>query len=159
VRVGIGADVHPLRPGRRLVLGGVEIQHSRGLEGHSDADVLSHAVCDALLGAAGLDDMGARFPASDARYLGRSSLWFLEETMREIRSMGFRIVNVDAVLLAEAPRLQAHIGAMRTALAGALGVDVRSVSVKAKRLEGLGALGRQEGIAAQAIALLAGGAP
>ena len=156
VRVGIGADAHPLKPGRRLVLGGVEIPHPRGLAGHSDADVLSHAVCDALLGAAGLDDMGVRFPEGDPRYLGRSSLWFLEEVMREIRSRGFRLVNVDAVLLAEAPRLQPHLGAMRAALAEALGVDIRSVSVKAKRLEGLGAVGRQEGIAAQAVALLSG---
>jgi len=156
LRIGCGADAHPLRPGRRLVLGGVEIPHPRGLAGHSDADVLSHAVCDALLGALGLKDMGARFPAGDPRYLGRSSLWFLEDAMREVRTRGFEIVNVDAIVLAEAPRLQPHIEAMRAALAAALGAPVGSVSVKAKRLEGLGAIGRQEGIMAQAVVLLAG---
>ena len=156
LRVGIGADAHPLRPGRRLVLGGVEIQHPSGLAGHSDADVLSHAVCDALLGALGLEDMGARFPDSDETLRGRPSLWFLEEVMREARSRGFEIVNVDAVILAEAPRLQPHLPAMRRALAAALGVPLDSVSVKAKRLEGLGAVGRREGIMAQAVALLAG---
>lgn len=156
LRVGLGTDAHALRPGRRLVLGGVEIAHPRGLHGHSDADVLSHAVCDALLGALGLPDMGTRFPAGDARYLGRSSLWFLEDVMQEARAMGFEIVNVDAVILAEAPRLQPHIEAMREAVSGALGVAASSVSLKAKRLEGMGAVGRQEGIMAQAIALLAG---
>ena len=159
LRVGCGADAHPLRPGRRLVLGGVEIPHPRGLSGHSDADVLAHAVCDALLGALGLEDMGARFPAADERLRGRSSLWFLEEVMRDARSRGFDVVNVDAVILAEAPRLQAHLGSMRQAIAGALGVGVDRVSVKAKRMEGLGAVGRQEGIMAQAVALLEGGAP
>ena len=201
LRVGCGVDAHPLRPGRRLVLGGVEIPHPRGLAGHSDADVLSHAVCDALLGALALDDMGTRFPDSDeslrgpARHgleevglgeradtpaanlshgeqrqleiamalataprtlRGRPSLWFLEEVMREARTRGFEIVNVDTVILAEAPRLQPHIAAMRKMLAAALGVSVDSVTVKAKRLEGMGAVGRQEGIMAQAIALLAG---
>jgi 2-C-methyl-D-erythritol 2,4-cyclodiphosphate synthase len=156
LRIGCGADAHPLRPGRRLVLGGVEIPHPRGLAGHSDADVLSHAVCDALLGALGLPDMGRRFPAGDPKYLGRASLWFLEEVMREVRSRGFEIVNVDAIVLAEAPRLQPHIEAMRAGLAGALGAPGGNVSVKAKRLEGLGAVGRQEGIMAQAVVLLAG---
>jgi 2-C-methyl-D-erythritol 2,4-cyclodiphosphate synthase len=113
-------------------------------------------VCDALLGALGLPDMGARFPESDARLRGRSSLWFLEDVMREARSRGFEIVNLDAVILAETPRLQPHIPAMRKALAGALGIAVDSVSVKAKRMEGLGAVGRQEGIMAQAVALVAG---
>ena len=157
LRIGIGVDAHALGPGRRLVLGGVEIPHPRGLSGHSDADVLSHAVCDALLGALGLEDMGTRFPDSDEGLRGRSSLWFLEEVAREARSRGFEIVNVDAVILAEAPRLQPHLQAMRQALATALGVAADSVSVKAKRLEGLGAIGRQEGIMAQAVALLAGG--
>ena len=158
LRIGCGADAHPLRPGRRLVLGGVEIPHPRGLAGHSDADVLSHAVCDALLGALGLPDMGRRFPAGDPKYLGCSSLWFLEEVMRDVRTRGFEIVNVDAIVLAEAPRLQPHIEAMRAALAGALGAPGTRVSVKAKRLEGLGAVGRQEGIMAQAVVLLAGDA-
>ena len=156
LRIGCGADAHALRPGRRLVLGGVEIPHTRGLAGHSDADVLSHAVCDALLGALGLPDMGTRFPAGDPAYLGRSSLWFLQEVMRDVRTRGFEIVNVDAIVLAEAPHLQPHIEAMRAALAGALGAPGGRVSVKAKRLEGLGAVGRQEGIMAQAVVLLAG---
>jgi len=156
LRVGCGADAHPLRPGRRLVLGGVEVPHTRGLAGHSDADVLSHAVCDALLGAAGLPDMGTRFPADDPRHLGRSSLEFLEEVMREVRALGFEIVNLDSVVLAEAPRLGPHIGQMRATLAAALGVAGDRVSVKAKRLEGLGAVGRREGIMAQAVVLLAG---
>jgi 2-C-methyl-D-erythritol 2,4-cyclodiphosphate synthase len=157
LRVGCGTDAHPLRPGRSLILGGVEIPHPRGLSGHSDADVLSHAVCDALLGALGLDDMGTRFPDSDPGLRGRSSLWFLQEVARELRSLGFEIVNVDSVILAEAPRLQPHLAAMRRSIAQALAVAVERVSVKAKRLEGLGAIGRQEGIMAQAIALLSGG--
>jgi len=139
------------------VLGGVEIPFSRGLSGHSDADVLSHAVCDALLGALALDDMGTRFPDSDASLRGRSSLWFLQEVAREVRGLGYEIVNVDAVILAEAPRLQPHIAAMRQTMAQALAIGIDRVSVKAKRLEGLGAVGRQEGIMAQAIALLAAG--
>jgi 2-C-methyl-D-erythritol 2,4-cyclodiphosphate synthase len=158
LRIGCGADAHPLRPGRRLVLGGVEIPHPRGLAGHSDADVLSHAVCDALLGALALPDMGRRFPAGDPEHLGRSSLWFLQDVMRDVRARGFEIVNVDAIVLAEAPRLQPHIDAMRAALADALATPGDRVSVKAKRLEGLGAVGRQEGIMAQAVVLLAGGA-
>ena len=155
MRVGCGADAHPLRPGRRLVLGGVEIPSPRGLSGHSDADVLSHAVCDALLGALALDDMGTRFPDSDESLRGRSSLWFLQEVAREVRGLGFEIVNVDAVILAEAPRLQPHVATMRKAVAQALAIGVDRVSIKAKRLEGLGAVGRHEGIMAQAIALLA----
>lgn len=157
LRIGCGADAHPLRPGRRLVLGGVEIPHPRGLAGHSDADVLAHAICDALLGALGLPDMGARFPDSDESLRGRSSLLFLQDVMKEARSRGFEIVNVDAVVLAEAPRLQPHLEAMRASLARALGVSPARVGLKAKRLEGLGAVGRQEGIMAEAVALLSGG--
>ncbi len=156
LRVGCGADAHALRPGRRLVLGGVEIPHTRGLEGHSDADVLSHALCDALLGALGLPDMGVRFPDSDPGLKGRSSLFFLQDVMREARALGFEIVNVDAVVLAEAPRLQRHLEEMRVSLAAALGVLPSCVGLKAKRLEGLGAVGRREGIMAQAVVLLSG---
>ncbi len=156
LRIGCGADAHPLRPGRRLVLGGVEIPHPRGLAGHSDADVVAHAICDAILGALGLPDLGARFPDTDESLRGRSSLWFLEDVMREARSRGYEIVNVDAVVLAEAPRLQPHLQAMRRALSGALGVPEGSVGLKAKRLEGLGAVGRGEGIMVQAVALLGG---
>lgn len=156
LRVGCGADVHPLAPGRRLVLGGVEVPHERGLRGHSDADVLSHAVCDALLGALGLPDMGTRFPDTDPRLRGRSSLLFLEEVMAEARARGFEIVNVDTVVLAEAPRLQLHLDAMRERLASALGCPRARIGIKAKRCEGLGAVGRREGIMAQAVVLLVG---
>ena len=154
-RVGIGADVHPLGLGRRLVLGGVEIRHDRGLAGHSDADVLAHAVCDAVLGALGLPDMGSRFPETDERYRGASSLRFVEEAAAEARGHGFEIVNVDAVILAEAPRLQPHLAAMGENLARALGCEASRVSVKVKRPEGLGAIGRREGMMAQAVTLLA----
>jgi len=156
LRIGCGADAHPLRPGRRLVLGGVEIPHPHGLAGHSDADVVSHAICDAILGALGLPDLGVRFPDNDESLRGRSSLWFLQDIMQEARARGFEIVNVDAVVLAESPRLQPHLVTMRRALAGALGVPEESVGLKAKRLEGLGALGRGEGIMVQAVALLGG---
>jgi len=156
LRIGCGADAHALRPGRRLVLGGVEIPHAAGLLGHSDADVLSHALCDALLGALGLPDMGTRFPDSDETLRDRSSLYFLQDVMREVRARGFEILNVDAVVLAEAPRLQPHLETIRASLAAALGVPPSSVGLKAKRLEGLGAVGRQEGIMAQAVALLSG---
>lgn len=156
LRIGCGADAHALRPGRRLVLGGVEIPHPVGLAGHSDADVLAHALCDALLGALGLPDLGARFPDSDESLRGRSSLFFLEDVMREVRERGFEVLNVDAVVLAEAPRLQPHLETMRASLAAALGVPPSCVGLKAKRLEGLGAVGRGEGIMAQAVALLSG---
>jgi 2-C-methyl-D-erythritol 2,4-cyclodiphosphate synthase len=154
-RVGCGTDVHPLGPGRRLVLGGVTIDHDRGLVGHSDADVLAHAVCDAVLGALGLPDLGTRFPDSDARNRDRSSLTFLEATGREMRRRGFAVVNVDAVVLAEAPVLAPHLAAMRDRLAAALGCPPAAIGVKAKRCEGLGAIGRREGMLAQAVALLA----
>jgi 2-C-methyl-D-erythritol 2,4-cyclodiphosphate synthase len=146
--------MHPLAPGRRLVLGGVAIPHDRGLAGHSDADVLAHAVCDAILGALGGPDMGTRFPDTDERHRGRGSLEFLREVAAEAAGRGYRIGNIDAVVVAEAPRLQPHFAAMRRLLAGALGCDEGRVSVKAKRCEGLGAVGRREGIGAQAVALL-----
>jgi len=158
LRVGLGADVHPLADGRRLVLGGVEIPHPRGLAGHSDADALAHAVCDALLGALGLPDMGTRFPDVDPRHRDRPSLEFVREVAREARGRGFAIHNVDTVLFAEEPCLRPHIEPMRRALAGALGVPPGAVGVKAKRSEGLGALGRAEGVLAQAVVLI-GAAP
>ena len=153
-RVGCGFDIHPFVPRRRLVLGGVRLKSGMGLRGHSDADVLAHAVCDALLGAMGLPDMGIRFPASDPALAGRSSLIFLRDVMREARRRGFRVGNLDAVLLAETPRLRPHVQAMRRKLARALGCSAADVSVKAKRAEGLGAIGRREGMAAQAVVLL-----
>ena len=152
MRVGIGYDVHPLRSGRELVLGGVRIEHPTGLDGHSDADVLAHAVIDALLGAAGLGDIGKLFPAGDPRFNGAASLDLLVTTVEAVRAAGYRIVNVDATVIAEEPRLGPHLGAMKSNLAQHLGVE--GVNVKATSPEGLGALGNQEGIAAQAIALI-----
>jgi 2-C-methyl-D-erythritol 2,4-cyclodiphosphate synthase len=154
VRVGIGYDVHPLRPGRDLVIGGVHIENPLGLDGHSDADVLTHAVIDSLLGAAGLGDIGQHFPTSDPAYEGVSSLDLLAMAVRAVRQAGYRVVNVDSTVIAEEPRLQPHVAAMRQQLAKTLEVDSAAVSVKATSPEGLGALGREEGIAAQAVALV-----
>jgi 2-C-methyl-D-erythritol 2,4-cyclodiphosphate synthase len=153
-RIGVGIDVHPFAPGRTLVLGGVSIANHRGLAGHSDADVLAHAVCDAILGALALPDLGSRFKDDDPRHAGRSSLEFLEEAAAEARRHGYTIVNIDAVVLAEAPRLQPHLLAMRERLGAALGCPDGAIGVKAKHCEGLGAIGRQEGVMAQAVALL-----
>jgi 2-C-methyl-D-erythritol 2,4-cyclodiphosphate synthase len=154
VRVGIGYDVHPLRPGRDLVIGGVRIENPLGLDGHSDADVLTHAVIDSLLGAAALGDIGQHFPASDPGYQGASSQDLLAMVVRTVRQAGYRVINVDSTVVAEEPRLQPHIEAMRKRLAATLGIDFGSVSVKATSPEGLGALGREEGIAAHAVALI-----
>jgi 2C-methyl-D-erythritol 2,4-cyclodiphosphate synthase len=154
VRVGIGYDVHPLRPGRDLVIGGVHIDHPLGLDGHSDADVLTHAVIDSLLGAAALGDIGQHFPASDPGYQGASSQDLLTMVVRTVRQAGYRVVNVDSTVVAEQPRLQPHIDAIRKQLAKTLGIDFAAVSVKATSPEGLGALGREEGIAAHAVALI-----
>jgi 2-C-methyl-D-erythritol 2,4-cyclodiphosphate synthase len=153
-RVGLGFDVHPLVEGRPLVLGGVEIPAARGLGGHSDADVLTHAVADALLGALALGDLGQHFPDSDPRYRGISSLRLLADVVERVRSRGGRVVNIDATIVAEAPKLASWLEPMRTCLAETLGLALDQVSVKAKRAEQLGALGRQEGIAAMAVALV-----
>ena len=153
-RVGLGFDVHPCVEGRPLVLGGVEVPADRGLGGHSDADVLTHAVADALLGALALGDLGQHFPDTDPRYRGVSSLRLLSEVAAQVRGRGGRIVNVDATVVAEAPRLAGWLEPMRTRLAETLELAVDRVSVKAKRAERLGALGRQEGIAAMAVALV-----
>jgi 2-C-methyl-D-erythritol 2,4-cyclodiphosphate synthase len=154
MRVGIGYDVHPLKAGRDLVLGGVPIGHTVGLDGHSDADVLTHAVIDALLGAAGLGDIGKLFPSSDPRYKDASSLALLSTAAGAVRAAGYRIVNVDSTVVAEEPRLQPHLHQMRDNIARSLKLDVAVVSVKATSPEGLGALGRKDGIAAQAVALI-----
>jgi 2-C-methyl-D-erythritol 2,4-cyclodiphosphate synthase len=154
VRVGIGYDQHALVEGRLLVLGGVEIPHSRGLQGHSDADVLTHAMIDALLGAAALGTIGEHFPDSDPRFAGVSSLVLLDETLRLLGEAGYRVINVDSVITAQEPRLQPHLGNMARTLAARLGVASSCVGVKATSPEALGALGRREGIAAQAVALL-----
>jgi len=153
-RVGQGYDVHALVPGRRLVVGGVEIEHTHGLLGHSDADVLLHAITDALLGAAGLGDIGAHFPDSDERWRGADSRTLLRETARKVRGAGYRVGNVDATVVAQAPRLAPHMAAMRESIAADLGVAPDRVNVKAKTTERLGFAGRGEGIEAQAVALL-----
>ena len=154
MRVGTGYDLHPLREGRALILGGVRIEHPTGLDGHSDADVLTHAVIDAVLGAAGLGDIGAHFPPDDARYKDASSLDLLAEASRVVGNSGFRVVNVDSTLIAQSPRLQQHLGEMARNIANSLGVDHDAVSVKATSPEGIGALGAGECIAAQAVALV-----
>ncbi len=150
-RVGFGFDLHPLVPERPLVLGGVTVPSDLGLGGHSDADVLSHAIGEALLGALALGDLGRHFPDTDARYRGISSLALLTRVMELIAARGGRLVNVDATVLAQAPRLQAFLPEMAKRLADTLGVPVEMVSVKAKSPEGLGLLGRREGMAAMAV--------
>ena len=154
MRVGIGYDLHSFVEGRPLVLGGVDVPHTRGLRGHSDADVLTHAVIDALLGAAALGTIGEHFPDSDPRFAGVSSLVLLDETMRLVRDAGYRVVNVDSVITAQEPRLQPYLGTMARTLGERMGVASSCVGVKATSPEALGALGRREGIAAQAVALL-----
>ena len=154
IRVGIGIDVHPLVTGRSLILGGVTVPWSHGLEGHSDADVLSHAIADALLGAAALGDLGQHFPSGESRWQGVSSLEFLRQVLQLLGKAGWRPGNIDAVIVAEEPRLAPHIPAMRTAVAGALQMDVGEVSIKATTTDHLGLVGRQEGMAAQAVALI-----
>ncbi|MCH7488090.1 MAG: 2-C-methyl-D-erythritol 2,4-cyclodiphosphate synthase [Chloroflexi bacterium] len=154
MRNGIGYDIHPLVQGRPLVLGGVAIPHSAGLAGDSDGDVLCHALIDALLGAAALGDIGKHFPPGDERYRDARSLDLLREAVALVANAGYAIVNVDATVIAESPRLLPHIDDIRASVAGALAIDAGSVSVKATTADGLGALGRGEGIAALAIALL-----
>jgi 2-C-methyl-D-erythritol 2,4-cyclodiphosphate synthase len=151
VRSGLGFDLHPLVEGRPLVLGGVEVPSGRGLGGHSDADVLAHAIGEALLGALALGDLGRVFPDTDPRYKGISSLVLLERVMALVAERGGRLVNVDATVICQAPRLAGHLPAMQSHLAGALGVGADAVSVKAKSPEHLGLLGREEGIAAMAV--------
>ena len=154
MRVGIGYDVHPLKKGRPLVIGGVAIEHPTGLEGHSDADVLCHAVIDALLGAAALGTIGEHFPPDDPKYEGISSLDLVAMAANMVEEAGYMVSNVDSVVIAEEPRLQAHLAAMALHLADRLGLDRDLVGVKATSPEGLGALGRREAIAAQAVVLL-----
>ncbi|MFH1681851.1 MAG: 2-C-methyl-D-erythritol 2,4-cyclodiphosphate synthase [Candidatus Eisenbacteria bacterium] len=155
-RVGLGYDSHRFREGRPLVLGGVAIPYPRGLEGHSDADVLVHAVIDALLGAASAGDIGTLFPDTDEAFRNVSSIGLLARAAEEVRSRGLSVVNIDAVILAEEPRVARHRDAMRRNLAAALGVREEAIGVKGKTNEGMGAIGRGEGIAAWAIILLAG---
>ena len=155
MRIGLGYDIHPLESGRKLILGGIEVPHTVGLVGHSDADALVHAVCDALLGAMGEGDLGTHYPSSDSRYKDVSSLRLLEEIAQSLKAKGFRIVNVDSVIIAQAPRLGPHLATMQSRLADVLGLKADQVNVKVKSGEGLkDPIGRQEAIAAQAVALI-----
>jgi 2-C-methyl-D-erythritol 2,4-cyclodiphosphate synthase len=154
MRIGQGFDVHQLVAGRKLVIGGVEIAHEKGLLGHSDADVLLHAICDALLGAAALGDIGKHFPDTDPRYKGIDSRKLLREVAALLNSRGFAVENVDATIIAQAPRMAPHIGAMVANIASDLGIEASRVNVKATTTEQLGFAGRAEGIAAQAVCLL-----
>jgi 2-C-methyl-D-erythritol 2,4-cyclodiphosphate synthase len=153
-RSGLGYDIHRLAPDRRLVLGGVAIEHPTGLLGHSDGDVLLHAVMDALLGAGGLGDIGTHFPSDDPAFAGASSLGLLRRVAALLRDASLVVASVDATVMAAAPRLAPHVGAMRNAIAGAIDLDARRVSVKATTNDGLGAVGAGEAIAALATALL-----
>ncbi|MCP9829095.1 MULTISPECIES: 2-C-methyl-D-erythritol 2,4-cyclodiphosphate synthase [unclassified Synechococcus] len=154
LRIGNGYDIHRLVSGRPLILGGIRLDHPLGLDGHSDADVLVHALMDALLGALSLGDIGRHFPPEDARWKGADSLLLLERVMELVREQGWQVVNVDAVVVAEQPKLKPHIEAMRAAIAARLAVEPEQVGVKATTNEGLGPTGRQEGIACHAVALL-----
>lgn len=154
MRIGQGFDVHPLVAGRRLVMGGVEIAHDKGLLGHSDADVLLHSICDALLGAAALGDIGRHFPDSDPRYKGIDSRELLRHVAQLLKQKGHRVVNVDATIIAQAPRMAPHIPAMVANIAADLGIGTGGVNVKATTTENLGFAGRGEGIAAQAACLI-----
>ena len=153
-RIGEGWDTHALVPGRKLLLGGVEVPFERGLLGHSDADVLLHAITDALLGAAGLGDIGQHFPDTDERFKGADSIVLLVEAARQVRERGHQIGNIDSTVIAQAPRLASHIEAIRQRIATALGVEVGQVNVKAKTAENLGPVGQGLSIEARAVVLL-----
>jgi len=154
VRVGVGYDAHRLVKGRPLVLAGVILPHNKGLDGHSDADVVTHAVMDALLGAAGLPDIGHFFPSSDTQYKNISSLILLKEVADLLEKEGFTIENIDAVIVAQEPKLLPHIARMRLNVAGVLSIDFKQINIKATTTEKMGFVGRQEGIEAQAVCLL-----
>jgi 2-C-methyl-D-erythritol 2,4-cyclodiphosphate synthase len=154
MKIGQGFDVHPFAAGRRLVIGGVDIPHDQGLEGHSDADVLLHAICDALLGAAGLGDIGQHYPDSDAALRGIDSRALLRDVAGKLKERAFRIVNVDATVIAQAPRLSPYKARMIGNIAADLGIAPAAVNVKATTTEHLGFIGRMEGIAAQAVVLI-----
>ena len=153
-RIGEGWDIHALAPGRKLIIGGVEIPFERGLMGHSDADVLLHAITDALLGAAGLGDIGRHFPDTDERFRGADSILLLTEAALRVREQGLRIGNVDSTIVAQAPKMAQHIPAMRERIAGVLGLGVEAVSVKAKTAEKMGPVGEGRAIEARAVCLL-----
>ena len=154
MRIGQGFDVHPLVPGRRLIIGGVEIPHHMGLQGHSDADVLLHAICDALLGAAGLGDIGQHYPDSSPVLAGVDSRELLRDVGKKVAALGFRVVNIDATIIAQSPRMAPHKSRMIGNIAADLGITPAHVNIKATTTEEMGFVGRREGIAAQAIALI-----
>ena len=154
MRIGQGFDVHALAEGRKLIIGGVTIPYERGLLGHSDADVLLHAICDALIGAAALNDIGKHFPDTDPRYAGIDSRKLLREVVQLLRARGYQVVNIDSTVIAQAPKLAPFILTMRENIAADLGVAVEDVNVKAKTAERLGAIGRGEGIAAEVVVLI-----
>lgn len=154
IRIGEGWDVHALVPGRKLILGGVEIPHTSGLLGHSDADVLLHAITDAVLGAAGLGDIGRHFPDTDEQFKGADSKVLLQEAMRRVRAQGWTLVNIDSTIVAQAPKLAPHMAAIHSGVAQALGVPADRVNVKAKTAEKLGPVGMGHSIEARAVALL-----
>ena len=154
MRIGHGYDVHKLVPGRDLILGGVNIPHSVGLDGHSDADVLLHAVADALLGAAGLGDIGRHFPDTDPKYKGANSLKLLEEVGQKVAAAGYRVSNIDVTMIAQKPKLKDHIPQMEANIAGVLNLDISRVNVKATTEERLGFTGSCEGMACHAVCLL-----
>jgi 2-C-methyl-D-erythritol 2,4-cyclodiphosphate synthase len=154
MRIGQGFDVHPLVAGRKLVVGGVEIPYHKGLEGHSDADVLLHAICDALLGAAGLGDIGRHYPDTEAAYAGADSRALLRDVARKLGEKKLKVVNIDATILAQAPRMAPHMPRMVANISADLGIEPAAVNIKATTTESLGFVGRLEGIAAQAVALL-----
>lgn len=154
MRIGNGYDVHKLVPGRKLIIGGVEIPHETGLLGHSDADVLTHAVIDCLFGAAGLPDIGTHFPDTDPKYKGADSILLLREAAHLVREAGFEIGNLDCILVAQAPKMAPHIPAMKKRLAEAMGIPEIAIGIKAKTEEGLGFTGSKEGMAAYTVCLL-----
>jgi len=154
MRIGYGYDVHPLGPNRKLILGGIEVPHTRGLLGHSDSDVLVHAVCDALLGAMGEGDLGRHYPSSDPKYKGISSLKLLEDVMAKLNAKGYRVGNIDTVIVAQAPRLGPHLPAMQKKIAETAGINPDLVNVKVKSGEGLDAVGHEEAMIAHAVCLI-----
>ena len=154
MRIGQGFDVHPLVAGRKLIIGGVEIPYHKGLEGHSDADVLLHAICDAILGAAGLGDIGGHYPDSDPAFAGADSRGLLRDVAQKLGARKLKVLNIDATILAQAPRMAPHMPRMVANISADLGIEPAAVNIKATTTEGLGFVGRLEGIAAQAVALL-----
>lgn len=154
MRIGIGYDVHKFKEGRDLIIGGVKIDYELGLDGHSDADVMLHAICDALLGAAALGDIGKLYPDNDDRFKGADSRLLLKDTYDRVKSCGYRLVNLDCIIIAQRPKMSPHIDLMRKIIADALGADISQISVKATTEEGLGFTGAMQGIAAKAAVLI-----